>query len=76
MRVSGGVRFATAMAMVVALAVCSAVYAADDAQIARGQADSRQTVAATPENGSLAAASMQLSRRSGHHIGAGLISGH
>ena len=34
MRFSGGIRFACAMAMVVALALCSAVYAADDAEIA------------------------------------------
>jgi hypothetical protein len=35
MRFSGGIRFAVAMAMVLALALCSAVYAAGDAQIAR-----------------------------------------
>ena len=62
MRFSGGIRFACAMAMVVALALCSAVYAADDAEIAHNTDAKHQKAVPTLSDGSLAALPLVPSR--------------
>ena len=62
MRFSGGIRFACAMAMVVALAFCSAVYAADDAEITHNNDAKHQKTVPTLSAGSLAALSLVPSR--------------